>query len=66
MIDKVIKSDMSIFASNISTLFAGSFFMLFLSSDDFFQNYFFIKIFQEHYQSVKRFGPRSGLTFFRS
>ena len=43
MIDKVIKSDMSIFASNISTLCAGSFFMLFLSSDDFFSKLLFHK-----------------------
>ena len=33
-------------------------------STDIFQNlFFFIKFFQEHYQSVKRFGSRSGLMF---
>ena len=32
----------------------------------FFKIYFFKKFFQEHYQSVKWFGSRLGLTFFRS
>ena len=45
------------------TLFMlGNFSWLFLSSD-FFKNYFLQKISQEHYQSVKWFGSRSGLTF---
>ena len=36
--------------------------ILFSQADFFFQNHFF-KIFQEHYQPVKWFGSRSGLTF---
>ena len=39
----------------INTLHAGYFFMLLLSSA-----YFFQKLFQQNYQSVKRFGSRSG------
>ena len=35
-------------------------FMLSLSSADFFKINFFKKFFQEHYQSVKRFGSGSG------
>ena len=35
-------------------------FMLLLSSADFFQNLLFEKFFEEHYQSVKLFGYRSG------
>ena len=41
-------------------------FACFLSSADFFKIDFFKKKFQEHYQSVKQFGPRSGPTFCRS
>ena len=40
--------------------------MLLLLPADFFQNQLFRKIFQEHYQSVKQFGSRSGLTVCRS
>ena len=41
--------------------------MLLLSSADFFQNTFFEKFFQEHYdQSVRRFRSSSGLLFCRS
>ena len=36
--------------------------MLLFSSADFFQYQLFKKFFQEHYQSAKRFGSRSGLT----
>ena len=35
-----------------------------LSSAHFFQNNFFKIFFQEHYQSVKWFGSRSGQTFY--
>ena len=45
--------------------FAGSFFML-LTFFKLLFFFFFKKIFQEHYQSVKRFGFRPGPTFCRS
>ena len=51
------------------TLFMlGNFSWLFCHSADFFKKYFLQKISEEHYQSVKWFGSRSGLTFcvFRS
>ena len=39
----------------------------YLSSADFFLKInFFKKFFQEYHQSVKQFGPRSGLTFCRA
>ena len=37
--------------------------MILLSSADFFQNWRLKKIFQEHNQSIKHFGSRSGQTF---
>ena len=36
--------------------------MLLLSSADFFKIYFFSKKIQEHFQSVKQFGPKLGPT----
>ena len=42
----------------------GNFFMLLMPSDDFFQNQLLKKFSQEHYQSVKWFGFRSGQTFW--
>ena len=36
-----------------------------LTSADVFQSYYLKEIFQECHQSVKQFGPRSGLTFVR-
>ena len=47
-------------ALRVNSLHAGWFFMLLLSSADFFKINFFKKIFQEHYHSVKQFGSRSG------
>ena len=44
----------------------GKFPRLLLSSADFFKITFSEIFFQEHYQSVKQFGPRSGPTFCRS
>ena len=43
------------------SLHSGKFFMLLLSSADFFQNYF-KRFFQEQYRSLKRFRSRSGRT----
>ena len=40
-------------------------FACFLSSAVFFENQLFEKFFQKYDQSVKQFGPRSGLTFVR-
>ena len=45
---------------------AMKFCVIFLSSADFFQINFFIKLFQEYHQSVKQFGSWSGLTFCRA
>ena len=50
----------------ILTLCILGIFMLLMSSADIFKINFFKRIFQEHYQSVKRFGSRSGPTFRRS
>ena len=47
---------------SLSSLHAGQFFMLLLSSADFFQKNFLVAFFQEHFKSVKRFGSRSGPT----
>ena len=44
----------------------GIFFPCFYCLVIFFKINFFKKIFQEHYQSVKQFGSRSGPTFCRS
>ena len=52
-------------ALRVNSLHAGYFCMLLLSSADFFI-FFFKIVFQEHYQSVKRFRSRSGPTFCRS
>ena len=48
------------------TLHAGCFMLLLLAADFFFKINFFKKFVQEHYQSDKRFGFRSGPTFCRS
>ena len=39
--------------------------MMFLSSADFFKIYFLKNFFQEHYQSIKQIGSRSGPTLRR-
>ena len=44
----------------------GNFYMLLLSSADFFKIIFFKKFFQEHYQCVKQFGSQSGPTCCQS
>ena len=50
--------------SSLTLCMLGMSSMLLLSYADFFLEItFFPKFFQEHYQSVKQFGSRSGLTF---
>ena len=67
MIELLIKVSLNSVAL-IGTLFfnslhAGYFFMLLLSSADFFQTILFKILFQEHYRNVKWFGFRSEPTF---
>ena len=61
IIFKVRRSKVTDYAA-LTLCMLGNFFMVLLSSDDFFKNYF-KKIFQQHNQSVKGFGSRSGPTF---
>ena len=53
-----------LYSGTALTLHAGYFFMLLLSVDFFSKSTFSKKVFQEHYQSVKQFGSRSGSIFF--
>ena len=48
---------------DLNSLHAGYFFMPFLRLLIFFKINFFVKLFQERYQSVKQFGSRSGPMF---
>ena len=53
-----------IMLSRLTLCMLRNFFVLLLSSADFFFKIKLLKkFFQEHYQSVKPFGPRSGPTF---
>ena len=54
-------------SQRVKSLHAGEFFMLFLSSADFFFKINFLKnVFHEPYWDVKQFGSRSGSTYCQS
>ena len=58
----VLGAYMVIIAANF--MHAGQFFLLLFHLLSFFKINFFEKYFQEHFQSVRRFGTRLGLTFW--